>query len=284
MNSHADRIAQYLYNVNHNLHRIILYGKIVTKLFQKIQNCFGGDLVSEENKQPKRKVTDFHLMVFVDNSDGGVHQMSIGRQMTEIILGILAGIILICAVGWGINSHFRKTYKNQRDVLAAQVEELSSQVADLSTERDELSNKVVILSDTVNSKVEQETAVQEEHEAAHYPEGFPLSASASMSTDADLPNTLIFTCNSGSSIISTGAGTVIEVLPDAEYGYCIRIDHGNDYVTEYYNGATPLIKEGDEVLQGAILSVVENNDSKLIYKIYKSGELVDPLEVIKIDG
>jgi len=237
----------------------------------------------EENNN-KKKRTVYHLMLFIDKADGGINQMGIGSWFIELVAGIIAALLILTIVGWSVNSHLRKDYKEQNAILTSQVESLTAQVDELTKENSDLSSKVTILSDTVNTKVEQETAAQEETDAAHYPEGFPLSASASMSTDADQPNTIIFSCNEGSSIISTGAGTVLEVVPDADYGYCIRIDHGNGYISEYKNASTPLIKEGDEVLQGAILSVVEGKDSKLIYKIYKDDKEIDPMTVIKIDG
>ena len=83
---------------------------------------------------------------------------------------------------------------------------------------------------------------------------------------------------------AAGDGVVLEVIPDVDYGYCIRIDHQNGYITEYYTSSTPLIKEGDSVLQGAILALVEGKNAKLIYKIYQDGKQIDPMEVIKIDG
>ena len=48
--------------------------------------------------------------------------------------------------------------------------------------------------------------------------------------------------------------------------------------------STPLIKEGDSVLQGAILALVESKDTKLAYKMYQDGQQIDPMDVIKIDG
>ncbi|MCR5596264.1 MAG: peptidoglycan DD-metalloendopeptidase family protein [Lachnospiraceae bacterium] len=237
------------------------------------------------SSQKKKDKKEYHLMLFVDNKkEGGVHQVSIGRGFVRTAAILIALALGISILGWVINNSLRKAYKADNETLNAQVSELSSQVETLTAENTALSDKVTILSNTVNTKVQQENEVQEESDAAHYPSGFPLSASASMTVSEENPNCLIFSCSEGTSIISTGAGKVIEVLPDTDYGYCIRIDHENGYVTEYYTSSTPLIKEGDEVLQGAILALVEGNNTKLAYKMSQDGKEIDPMEVIKIDG
>ncbi len=249
---------------------------------QEPQNTENTD---DQDKKKVKNRREYHLMLFIDNKkDGGVHQMGINSILIEIIGIVIAVALLTTIIGWGVNSHIRQNVTAERDALAAQVEDLSAQVEALTSENATLADKVTILSNTVNTKVELETAAQEESDAAHYPQGFPLSSSASMTTSEDDPKCLIFSCSEGTSVISAGDGVVLEVLPDTDYGYCIRIDHQNGYISEYYLSATPLIKEGDAVLQGAILALVESKDSKLAYKIYKDGDQIDPMEVIKIDG
>lgn len=244
--------------------------------------------MSEElQTTPKKKKdrTEYHLMLFVDNKkDGGVHQMGINRIVIEVVAAVIAAILVVTISGWAVNSSVRKNVTAEKEALEQKTEELSAEVEQLKAENTSLSDKVTILSNTVNTKVELETAAQEESEAAHFPQGFPLSSSASMTTSEDDPKCLLFSCSEGTSVISAGDGKVLEVLPDADYGYCIRIDHENGYITEYYMSSTPLIKEGDSVLQGAILALVESKDTKLAYKMYQDGQQIDPMDVIKIDG
>ena len=226
----------------------------------------------------------FHMILFIDKKDGGVDQMGVSRGLVLGFLIVVAACIITCAIGWKVNSKARKAAEEDNASLTAQVEELNSRITDLTNANNELSNKVTILSDTVNTKIEEQNAIKQEVDEAHFPGGFPLSASASMTTDDNDPNTVFFTSNEGTSNIATGAGKVTEVIPDADYGYCIKIDHDNGYVTEYYLASAPLIKEGDEVLQGAILSLVENSNQKIAYKVYHDGQQIDPLTIIKIDG
>ena len=208
----------------------------------------------------------------------------IGSAFINTLGIIVVAALVVTMIGWNLNAGAKHRLTAENEELKAQVGSLEEEMDSLTMTNNELNNKVTILSNTVNTKVEQQNAIQEEADAAHYPEGFPLSSSASMSSDEADPNTVIFVSNAGTSIIAAGAGTVTEVIPDADYGYCIKIDHENGYVTEYYLASAPLIKEGDAVLQGAILSLVESDKSKLAYKVYKDGEQIDPMDIIRIDG
>lgn len=235
-----------------------------------------------ENNKKKRRT--YHIMLFVDRRDGGVNQIGIDRRLVQICFLVFACVMIISIVGWSVSSGSSRMYREQNELLKQDITAMSTELSELTTANNELNNKVTILSDTVNTKVEEQNAIQQESEAIHTPDGFPLSSSASMSSDDEDPLTVIFTSNQGTSVIATGAGKVTEVIPDTEYGNCIKIDHGNGYVTEYRLASAPLIREGDEVLQGAILSLVESDKSKLAYRVYLDGKQINPMDIIKIDG
>lgn len=236
------------------------------------------------DSKARKKKWDYHLMLFVDNDKGDIKQMGINRRVIEVLGACVAIVILALAIALSMNVKAKRTAQASNEQLTAQVGELQTQVDTLSEDNKVLNDKVVILSDTVNAKVEEVNAIQEVDDASHMPEGFPLSASASMTTDENDANTVILACSSGANIISAGAGTVLEILPDADYDNCIRVDHGNGYITEYYNASTPVVKTGDQVLKGSILFVVEDGCDKLAYKVYLDDKQVDPMSVIKIDG
>lgn len=238
--------------------------------------------MAEDNSRKRKR--DYHLMLFIDNEKGEINQMGISRIFVEVLAAIVAVALIVSIVGWSVNSSAKKELTKTNKELSTRVEELTTQVGTLSATNEELNNKITILSDTVNTKVEQEVTQRKEDDTAHMPEGFPLSSSASMKNDENDNKIIVFTCSSGANIIAAGAGTVTSVLPDTEYGYCVQIDHENGYITEYYNPSTPLVKEGNQVLEGSILYVVEDGSDKMIYKMYHDGEQIDPMEVIKIDG
>lgn len=243
-----------------------------------------GEAKDENNKPARRRKWNYHLMLLADNVKGEFKQIGIDRIFVEILAAIVVIALAVTITGWVVSSNKYEKEAQVTAELTAQNESLNGQIEELTAENDELNNKVSILSDTVNAKVEQENSAQQESDEAHMPEGFPLTAAASMTTDENDSNTLIFTHSEGASIIATGAGTVTEVSPDADYGYLVKIDHGNGYVTEYYGASEPLVKKGDEVITGSILAMVENKDSKVAYRVYKDDQPIDPTTIIKIDG
>ena len=88
----------------------------------------------------------------------------------------------------------------------------------------------------------------------------------------------------GSSIIASADGTVVSVTTDSSYLHCIRIDHENGYTSIYRNDGDVMIREGDEVVRGAILYVIGEDNTELGYQIMYNEKYIDPMELINIDG
>ena len=165
-----------------------------------------------------------------------------------------------------------------------EIEKLTEENTDLISLREELSDKVTILSDTINQKVEEEEAMEEARAQAHMPVGFPMSSSASLE-EVDGENPMVKLNGSvGSSIIASADGTVASITTDSGYLHCIRIDHGNGYQSIYRNDGDAMIKEGDEVVRGAILYVIGEENTALGYQIMYDEKYIDPMELINIDG
>ena len=116
------------------------------------------------------------------------------------------------------------------------------------------------------------------------PMGFPMSSSASLA-EADGEDKLVKLSGSeGSSVIASGDGTVVVVATDSQYANIIKIDHGNGYISIYRNDGDPMVKEGDEVVRGAILYVLGEDNTELGYQITYDEKYIDPMELINIDG
>ena len=124
----------------------------------------------------------------------------------------------------------------------ADIEKLTEENADLISLREELSDKVTILSDTINQKVEEEEAMEEIKAQAHMPVGFPMSSSASLEEVAGDNPMVKLNGSVGSSIIAAADGTVISITTDSGYLHCIKIDHGNGYQSIYRNDGDAMIK------------------------------------------
>ena len=175
--------------------------------------------------------------------------------------------------------------------LTARIEEQEQEIVELTEEnedlvslREELMDKVIILSDTINQKVEEEEAQEQEKARAHMPVGFPMSSSASLE-EANSEEPMVKLVGSvGSSIIASADGMVVSINTDSGYLHCIRIDHGNGYTSIYRNDGDVMIKEGDEVVRGAILYVIGEDNTELGYQIMYNEKYIDPMELINIDG
>ena len=116
------------------------------------------------------------------------------------------------------------------------------------------------------------------------PVGFPMSSSASLE-EAEGENPMVkLTGSEGNSIIASGDGTIISIATDTTYNQCIKIDHGNGYVSIYRNNGDAMVKEGDEVVRGAILFVIGEENTELGYQITYDDKYINPMELINIDG
>lgn len=198
------------------------------------------------------------------------------------VIGVAASIVL--AVICRRDKEQIELLEAENAEQKAEIEQLTEENADLISLREELSDKVTILSDTINQKVEEEEAMEEIRAQAHMPVGFPMSSSASLE-EVDGDNPMVKLNGSvGSSIIASADGTVISITTDSGYLHCIKIDHGNGYQSIYRNDGDAMIKEGDEVVRGAILYVIGEDNTALGYQITYDEKYIDPMELISIDG
>lgn len=244
----------------------------------------------EENNKKKRKF-NYMLMLFVDSKEGSIRQMGFGPTMIESAAVIVLAIIVILSLVCFRYKHRINDLETEResniDLLssqAAQIQDLQDENADLIDLREELTDKVTILSDTINQKVEEEEAQEQVRAQAHMPVGFPMSSSASLEqTGGDDPMVKL-NGTVGASIIASADGVVSSVATDSSYLHCIKIDHGNGYNSIYRNDGDVMIKEGDEVVRGAILYVIGEDNTELGYQITYDEKYIDPMDLINIDG
>lgn len=236
-----------------------------------------------ENRRSKRKI-NYMVMLFMDSKEGRIRQMGFGPVLIESAAVIGLTVVVVLAVicyrsDKRIAALMAETEQQQKDI-----EELTSEKADLISLREELTNKVTVLSDTINQKVEEEEALEQERAQAHMPVGFPLSSSASLEeAEGDDPMVKL-NGSEGSSVIASADGTIISITTDSGYLHCIRIDHGNGYNSIYRNDGDVMVKEGDEVVRGAILYVIGEDNTELGYQIMYDEKYIDPMELINIDG
>ena len=84
----------------------------------------------------------------------------------------------------------------------------------------------------------------------------------------------------GSAIRATAAGRVLHAGPMGGYGAMVEIDHGNGLSTRYAHMSEIVVKEGQEVAEGAILGSLGSSGRStgphLHYEVRVDGEPVDP--------
>ncbi|MDE6994556.1 MAG: M23 family metallopeptidase [Lachnospiraceae bacterium] len=239
--------------------------------------------MSAEGSRRKRK-TNYMLMLFMDSKEGRIRQMGFGPHLVESVVIIGLAVVVVLSVICYRSDKKIEVLMAETEQQKRSIEELTEEKADLVSLREELMNKVTILSDTINQKVEEEEALEQERAQAHMPVGFPLSSSASLEED-DGENPMVKLSGSeGSSVIASADGTIISITTDSGYLHCIKIDHGNGYNSIYRNDGDVMVREGDEVVRGAILYVIGEDNTELGYQIMYEEKYIDPMGLINIDG
>ncbi len=239
--------------------------------------------MNAEGSRRKRK-TNYMLMLFMDSKEGRIRQMGFGPLLVESVVFIGLTVVVVLAVICYRSDKKIEVLSAETERQKQNIEELTEEKADLVSLREELMNKVTILSDTINQKVEEEEALEQERAQAHMPVGFPLSSSASLE-EAEGENPMVkLTGSEGSSVIASADGLVISITTDSGYLHCIKIDHGNGYNSIYRNDGDVMVKEGDEIVRGAILYVIGEDNTELGYQIMYEEKYIDPMGLINIDG
>lgn len=236
-----------------------------------------------EEKKHGRKY-NYTLMLFTDSRGGNVRQLRIDPVVVETFAVALAVILIalavVCCKRGEALALLQKTSAGQ----ARRIQILEKENGELAVMQEELTQKVIVLSDTINRKVEEEEKKAAKEAKAYMPVGFPMTASASVEQiEAEEPMVKLTAAASG-NIMAAGAGVVSSVTTDSDYLHCVRLDHGNGYISIYRNDGEVMVKEGDEVVRSSILYVIGDDNMELGYQIMYDGKYVDPMELLNIDG
>lgn len=238
-------------------------------------------MTEEKKRSRKYKYT---LMLFTDSKEGNIRQLQIDPVVVETLAAVLAVILValavVCRLRGGELALLRETNTKQ----ASQIQTLEKENADLSVRQEELAQKVVVLSDTINRKVEEEEEKAMKEAKACMPIGFPMTASASVDQVNGEEPMVKLTAVAYGNIMAAGGGVVSSITTDSDYLHCVRIDHGNGYISIYRNDGEVMVKEGDEVVRSSIIYVIGDDNAELGYQIMYDGKYVDPMELLNING
>lgn len=238
----------------------------------------------------KRKISHV-VLVTSDATDSDVRQFHIKSRslwalviVLCVVIGVMLGYIVYEERIWqAVDSRSDEQQAEIQSLEAANLQ-LEKDKLDLETEIAGLNETVQILSETVSQKTKSESELKQQLEKQSMPTEFPLNGSASMEESQDEEPICIFTASLGTMVVATARGTVIGVNDDVEYGHNVWIDHGNGYVTVYRNAGEPQVQQGDSVVVGTALFVIEEGKEQLGYQMMRDGVYISPMEMLAISG
>ncbi|MCM1064452.1 MAG: peptidoglycan DD-metalloendopeptidase family protein [Eubacterium sp.] len=238
-------------------------------------------------KRHKRKKNHV-VLVTSDAVDAKLKQF---RFRPWILQTVIVVFCVLCGAAIGYVFYETDDRLQQTTRSASEIEQLELQNQELTDRNAELESllaaqgeKIQILSDTVNQKVESETALLQQLESLTTPVELPLTGRATMEEVTEGNPMCIFTGASGTMAVATANGTVIAVNDDVEYGHNIWVDHGNGYITIYRNQGDAMVKQGETVKQGATLFLIGEDNNKLGYQMMRDNEYIDPMEMLILNG
>ena len=107
----------------------------------------------------------------------------------------------------------------------------------------------------------------------------PIAGHESFHTGVDMA------CPTGTPILASMSGRVTKTGVTRVYGNYVIIDHGNGYQTLYAHMSKIIAKEGQWVNQGTRIGLVGSTGYStgphLHFTVYKNGQLIDPMSVLK---
>lgn len=240
-----------------------------------------GEEKKKENK--KKKKVSYNILFVPDEDSETVKHFSISLDVLVIFFAAVAFLTIAALAYCFILTGELDESDNIVLTLRSENDRLAQQNTELLTERDELEEKVKILSDTINVKVQREAEIAQ----SYIPTGFPLRGTASYNEEeAEFEGNpiVVFHASQGTSVIATANGTVSSIAGSAGVGYIVMVDHGNGYYSVYRNGSTPKVREGDAVTTATELFDIEAGSEALGYQIIENERYIDPLSIMESYG
>lgn len=247
----------------------------------------------KKDVKPKKKVH----MIAIKSSDPDEKPMIIRLRNTSfytilvtvcVMIGVVLGIFIFetrqVVVITAKMAAQRQEMNEEYEALNAQYVELQSQYSDQVLEIEELQSQVSALTQTLQDKL----ATEEEAEQAAIPSGFPVTGSSTAAEmpedESELDQAVYYEGSEGAVVVATGAGTV-ELVRQNAYGYYeVHIDHGNGYDSIYTNMGSPLIQQGDTVVRGTPLFLIQEDNTLIKYQITKDDALINVYTIMTVDG
>lgn len=207
--------------------------------------------------------------------------------LSKVMFGI---ILLLCvAVGGaaGVAMHYKTIILEQESAIKNQSQDINLLEQEKTVLQDniaQLEDTVRIMSETIAQKNQSESNLDEEFKKLFIPTEFPLTGAASMDVVTEGEPACIITSGEDAMVVASAGGTILSIDDDAEYLHCIRVDHGNGYVSVYKNAGEVKVKQGETVNKGNTLFCIRSAGSKVYFQIFLDGEAINPMDVLIING
>lgn len=181
-------------------------------------------------------------------------------------------------------------YQGDYKVLSPGVAGTADVVADVTYVNGEESERIIISSVTLTEPVTEIQARGTKPRPTWLPTGsfrWPCSGKVTSSFGSryifgsySYHNGLDIACPKGTAIYASDGGTVIFSGYSGTYGYLVKIDHGNGYVTYYAHNSSLLVSKGDKVYKGQQIAKAGNSGRATGYHchfgITYNGSFINP--------
>ncbi|MBQ8591349.1 MAG: M23 family metallopeptidase [Lachnospiraceae bacterium] len=248
-----------------------------------------------EQKPVEKNQKKYTAVLRSDDGNGNVKERNISWQQLKI-LGVTLCTLVVLTIGSIIYATtVTKAVKDENAELTLQMGQMSRQNSELTVENESLQEKVLLLSETVNQKVEAEAEAIEKA----IPSGFPLAGITTIleednsqgaeeetaeAKEVGAAPEVIFEVAEGNSVIAAGSGVIVSIVEDETWGKVLKIDHENGYISVYKVDEEPKVKEGDEITKGTLLFEITDDNEQIRYQILQDEVYIDPLELMEISG
>ena len=236
-----------------------------------------------ENNQPKTKLK--YTVMLVPNNAHRIKQFQISFDFV-LFLSILLFALLFAGVTYvTYSASYVETMEDKIVEKDKELKNISDENILLQANIEELNNSLKEAKLTIDAKNSAKEQLDEEASKLYIPSGFPMDGTVALPSEySEETQYVVFQASEGTKIVASGDGTIISVTPNANYGYEVQVDHGNGYLSYYFNESEPIVSEGDKVIRGTSLFIINSDDQKLIYQITFNNQFIDPMSVIEIKG
>lgn len=248
---------------------------------------------SKFNMKEKIPKNNFKMFLVTEGASGKERRVPIPVKFVAIVtVAIILIIGAIAAYSHYLSNHILAsniTMTELRDEIDALNTELASEqekYVALEKVNEELQEKVMILSTTINEKLQEEAQREAEIAKTYVPSGFPIQGTAtySLTQMEDGSTVVVFETVEGTSVVATANGTVSSIAGNESVGFIVMVDHGNGYFSVYRNKAVPKVEEGDTVNIETEIYKILSGKEELGYQIIENGVYIDPMSLMEVYG